>query len=385
MNDDSTSIPVTSLFFREVQNDLQENFHPCMEKLHSEITTQAEAIRLEVESKKWIKKFDGDLLDEPVLGVDASTVSRDYGEVSTALAVGVVSSTSEEVKPKYFYQAVYGTSSETFSKVASYLRVTQELAALRYACDSDHWVMYDGSFNALNMDLCKFAASMPNDLSDSVDDPDFLEWELVKDSYRRCLLSVDSDWFTIFGQPNSKGVNRLISLSKKGISKYYSRQLKALSSITDNAFLPSDKLILGMILQSDEYTSPVSYEQVFQGSSHGSKVPGYGKPNTGKNNNLEQQHQLVETTFKNMRIVNFRPWPWSPVMTIHYNKISCKLEDVLGVVKSQTQTRSIMEPMPLYLADLLSKQASSVIKLYGEINVGRYPNLFRAFRTSTRN
>lgn len=385
MIDESTSIPVTSLFFKEVQNDLQENFHPCMEKLHKEITTQSEAIRLEIESKGWIKEFNGDLLNEPVLGVDASTVSRDYGEVSTALGVGVVSSTSEKVEPKYFYQAVYGTSSETFSKVASYIRVAQELAALRYACDSNHWVMYDGSFNALNMDLCKFAASMPNDLNSSVDNEDFLlEWELLKDSYRRCLLSVDSDWFTIFGQPNSKGVNRLISLSKKGISKYYSRQLKALSSITNNAFIPSDKLILGMVLQSNEYTSPVSYEQVFQGSSHGSNVPGYGKPNTGKDNNLETQHKLVEETFKNMRIVNFRPWAWSPVMTIHYNKIACKLQEVLGVVKAQTKTRSVMEPMPLYLADLLSKQASAVIKLYGEINVGRYPKLFRAFRTSVR-
>ena len=384
MIDEITSIPVTSLFFREVQKDLSENFHPCMKKLQDEISIKKEAIRSEIENQEWIKKFDGDVIKEPILGVDASTVSRDYGEVSTALGVGVVSSTSEDVEPKYFYQAVYGTSSETFNKVASYIRVAQELAALRYACNSNHWVMYDGSFNALNMDLCKFAASMPNDLNGSVDDPDFLEWELVKNFYQRCLLSVDSDWFTIFGQPSSKGVKGLISLSKKGISKYYSRQLKALSSITDNAFLPSDKLILGMILQADEHTRPISYEQVFQGSSHGSKVPGYGKPNTGKNNNLERQHDLVEMTFKNMRIVNFRPWAWSPVMTIHYNKIACKLEEVLGVVKAQTTTRSIMEPMPLYLADLLSKQASAVIKLYGEINVGRYPNLFKAFRTSTR-
>jgi hypothetical protein len=244
--------------------------------------------------------------------------------------------------------------------------------------------MYDGSFNSLNMDLCKFAASMPNDLDGFVDNQDFLlEWELVKDSYRRCLLSVDSDWFTIFGQPNSKGVNKLISLSKKGISKYYSKQLKVLGSL-DNAFRPSDKLILKKILQADEYTSPVSYEQVWNETSHGSKVPGYGRPKTGKDNNLDQQHLLVELTFKNMRIVNFKPWPWSPVMTIHYNKLASKLKDVLGVVKSQTQTRSIMEPMPLYLADLLSKQASAVIKLYGEVNVGRYPDLFQGFRTSIR-
>lgn len=377
------SIPVTSLFFREVQRDLEANFHPCMRRLHDQITSKKDEIRAEVEAKGWVKTFDGSMLDFPVLGVDASTVSRDYGEVSTALAVGVVSSTTEGVEPRYFYQAVYGTSSETFSKVAGYIRVAKELEAIRYALESNCWVMYDGSFNALNMDLCKFAASMPKDLGNASADPDlFLEWELVKDCYKKCLLDKDSHWFTAFGKPGGKGANKLISLSKKGVSKYYSRKLVALSSIREDTFIPSDKLILGLILSEGEYTAPLSYEQVFK-DSHGSKVPGYGKPHTG-NFDLNKQHEQVELTFKNMRIVNFRPWGWSPVAAIHYNAAVCKLDDVLGIVKAQSQTRSILEPMPLYLADLLSKQAASVIKLYGEINVRHYPELFKAFRTSTR-
>ena len=376
------NIPVTSLFFQEIQRDLEENFHPCMQRLHDEITLKTPEIRAEVEAKGWVKTFTGELLDEPVLGVDASTVSRDYGEVSTAIAVGVVSSTQDDVLPNYFYRAVSGTSSETFSKVASYIRVAQELAALRYACASESWVMYDGSFTALNMDLCKFAAAMPKNMETVGDHDDFLEWDLVKSCYEQCLRDPNSDWFTVFGKPLGKGAERLISISKKGISKHFAGQLRCLSSIASESFLPSDKLVLGMVLNADEYTSPLSYEKIFT-KSHGSSVPGYGKPATRKKN-LEKQHELVEATFKNMRIICFRPWAWSPVMTIHYNKLSCKLEDVLGIVKAQTQVRSIMEPMPLYLADLLSKQASAVIKLYGEINVGRYPNLFRAYRTSIR-
>ncbi|MUG98374.1 hypothetical protein F7734_41160 [Scytonema sp. UIC 10036] len=380
---DNLTIPVTSRFFQEVDNDLHSNFHPLMKQLEDEITAKKEDIRLEAESKNWIAKFTGNLIEAPVLGVDASTVSRDYGEISTAIAVGVVSSTCD-TEPKYFYRAISGTSSETFNKVAPYIRVAQELTALKYACDSSNWVMYDGSFSSLNMDLCKFAASMPKDITQSITDPDFLEWELVKESYQRCLLNPNSDWFTIFGQPGGKGAPKLIALSKKGIGKMFSKSLKALSNILNTAFLPSDKLILGMILQEGEYTNPISYEQAFQ-QSHGSKVPGYGKPSTGKDNkNLETQHQAVELTFKNMRIVNFRPWGWSPVMAIHYNKSVCKLDEVLGVVAAQTLTRGVLEPMPLYLADLLSKQASSVIRLYGEVNAGRYPNLFKAYRTSIR-
>ncbi len=238
--------------------------------------------------------------------------------------------------------------------------------------------MYDGSFTSLNWDLCKFAASMPDDLDGSLDDPDFLEWELVKDCYRRCLLSVDSDWFTIFGQPDVKGVNRLISLSKKGNSKYYSRKLKALSGITDNAFRPSDKLILGLILQPDEYTSPVSYEQLFE-DSHGSKVPGYGKPHTGKNHNLEKQHDSVEVTFKNMRIVNFRPWAWSPVMTIHYNKTACKLEEVFGVVKAQTKTRSVMSQCPYILQICYQNKLQPLLNSTAKLMLGVIPNSLEHF------
>lgn len=377
--DSNNSLPVTSLFFQEVERDLAENFHPCMDKLHQEISDNAEQIREEAIARQWINSFDGELVDVPVLGTDASAVSRDYGEISTALAVGVVSSTCEDVEPKYFFQSVYGTSSESFNKVGSYIRVAQELAALRYACESGQWVMYDGSFTSLNWDLCKFAAAMPKD--GTVEDPDFLEWELVQDIYERCLLNRDSDWFSVFGGRGGMGANKLISISKKGISKFYSQQINALAGITKSAFVPSDKLVLGLALKAGEYTNPVSYEEVFQ-SSHGSKVKGYGKPHTDKS--LEKQHQQVELTFKNMRIVNFRPWPWSSIMTIHYNEQVSELNEVLGVVQAQTQTRSIMEPLPLYLADLLSKQAASVIRLYGEINVGRYPKLFSSFRTSAR-
>jgi hypothetical protein len=242
--------------------------------------------------------------------------------------------------------------------------------------------MYDGSFTALNWDLCKFAASMPNNLDAISSEPDFLEWQLVEECYERCLISPDSDWFTVFGKSRGQGCERLIAVSKQGVSKIYSKELKSLKGIANNAFVPSDKLVLGLVLKEDEYTTPLSYERIFN-ESHGSKVPGYGKPSTGQRN-LEKQHKLVELTFKNMRVVNFRPWAWSPVMAIHYNEKACKLEEVLGLVKAQTQTKSVLEPMPLYLADLLAKQAVSVVKLYGEINVGRYPNLFKAFRTSVR-
>ncbi len=89
-------------------------------------------------------------------------------------------------------------------------------------------------------------------------------------------------------------------------------------------------------------------------------------------------------THKSLRIVHFRPWPWSPVFKIEYNTKLVSVEEVLSIVKSQTRSHLVLEPMALYMADLLAKQTQSVIKFYGDINSRHYPQLFSAYRTSKR-
>ena len=136
-------------------------------------------------------------------------------------------------------------------------------------------------------------------------------------------------------------------------------------------------------MQADEYTKPLSYEQVFV-KSHGSGTPGYGNPDLKSGDRFNSRQNEVETTYANLRILHFKPWPWSPVLKIEYNEKLCKLNDVLAIIKGQTKTRSILEPMALYLADLLAKQTQSVMNFYGDINTRRYPKLFSAYRTSKR-
>ena len=375
MNEES--IPVTTLFMREVQEDLINNFHPRMEELMIKIEESKDNIRECLLQDKHIYEYKGEASEEEVLGVDAATAFCDYGEISTALATGVVSSTSENVKPVYKYKAVYGTSSETFSRATNYLRCWSELAALKYATEQDTWVLYDGSFTSINFEMGKWASVMPKEGDIS---RDFVESELLTDLFVESIKSEDSDWFTVFGD---RKLNKVISVGKRGISKYYSTNVIKDFEMEDTAFLPSDKFILGTVLQANEYTKPLSYEQVFV-KSHGSGTPGYGHPGLKSEDRFNSMQNDVETTYKSLQILHFKPWPWSPVLKIEYNGERCKLDDVLAVIQGQTKTRSILEPMALYLADLLAKQTQSVMNFYGDINTRRYPKLFSAYRTSKR-
>ena len=105
VNLNEESIPVTTLFMREVQEDLINNFHPRMEELMRKIQESKDNIRECLLEKEHIYRYEGKASEEEVLGVDAATAFCDYGEISTALATGVVSSTSENVKPVYKYKA----------------------------------------------------------------------------------------------------------------------------------------------------------------------------------------------------------------------------------------------------------------------------------------
>jgi len=377
--EENQQIPITVEFYREVQKDLSEKFHPFMEGLQNTLKDNQLNFREEMLGNGFIGVFDAEDRKVPALGIDAGVATNDHGEMACAIAASVISSTIEDIKPKYFFESIYGTASETFNKVGGCLRVVVELLALSEVCGKGHWVFYDGSFTSLNFDLCKFAASMPNDLNGANPLTDFAEWQQLKTLYQKCLCNPYSDWFKVFGEYQAEN---LISVSKRGVSKYWTKQLKSLSNIHNVAYLPSDKMLLDMILKPGEYTRPISYEEAFM-QSHGSKVSGYGKPSTGKES-FVREHQNVESTFKRMEIVVFKPHPWSKAMSIQYNGDIHELNEVLGIVKAHTVTKSVMEPLPLYLADLLSKQVSSTIELYGPVNVGKYPYLFKAQRTSSR-
>jgi len=79
------------------------------------------------------------------------------------------------------------------------------------------------------------------------------------------------------GQLKGKGANKLISLSKKGSALFQKLREK---TITEDAF-SSSETHLRIGVAGRRIHKPLSYEELFRDSRY-SKVPGYGKPHTGK-------------------------------------------------------------------------------------------------------
>lgn len=368
-------IPLGVELYRKVLMDLETRFHPGMSGLSQEIESESRNFRDYMESRGWIRKFLGSPNFASVIGVDASNVVSDDGEIAVGLAVGVMSSTDESVRPVFSFGSIFGSPSETFGRAVNFLRVSIELDSLQKSLDSGQWIFYDGSFSALNMEVCRFASACTKS---SPTEADLIERDQLNDCFARSVSRPESSWFQVMGD---HGASRIVAIGKRGTSKVYTADCKLFIDRPDG-FLPADKLMLGRILEAGEYTDPFSYEQAYK-ESHGSDVPGYGEPSL-KDYGLKKLHQKVRETYRNLRCTYFRPWPWSPVLKLEYNRACHSIDEVLSIVAGSTQLRSVMEPQPLYLADLLVKQAASAIQFYGPINAARYPFLFSGYRTSTR-
>lgn len=368
-------IPLGVELYRQVLSDLEARFHPGMAELSSEIERQSIQFREYMDAKKRIRVFDGEPFSEPVIGVDASNVTSEDGEIATGIAVGVLSSMDDQIRPIFSFASIFGSPSETFSRAVNFLRVSIELDSLKRSINMPHWTLYDGSFTALNMEVCRFASAITKD---SPTESDLMEVDQLMEAFSRSISNPESGWFQVMGE---SGAQNLIAVGKRGTSKVYTEECGLFGGRTDG-FLPTDKLMLGRILQAGEYTDPYSYQQAYK-DSHGSSVPGYGEPSL-KASGLKKMHKKVQDTYSRMRCTYFRPWPWSPVMKLEYNSAHHSIDEVLAVIAGSTQMRSVMEPQPLYLADLQVKQAAAAIQFYGAINAARYPFLFAGYRTSTR-
>ena len=91
----------------------------------------------------------------------------------------------------------------------------------------------------------------------------------------------------------------------------------------------------------------------------------------------------MQTFYSKLRVTYFKPHPWSPAMRVEFHDDQ-DLPTVLGVVQAQTTTRAVMEPLQIYMADLLANQCSHAMKLYGDVNSRRYPDLYKPTRTVSR-
>lgn len=340
-------LPVLGEFYRVVREDLAERFHPEMARLQQALSGGSDNFRDALES--CIRQYSGGEVDATVVGLDASSRMEDAGEVAAVLACGVAVANRSGIRPMHILRSAFGTSSEDLGRAKSALTLCAELDAALAAVDvEDATILWDGGFSALNFEINK-AVSALEDVAD-----------YVKPDVDRLLTGK---------KPLAKGLfnthgKRLISVAKKGISRQYAKKLKLPAGLD-----LSDKAVLGRVLRPGEYTAPAPYSEIF-GSDKG-----FGIPNSDM--------QWLGDFYSKVRVTYFKPHPWSPPMRVEFQQ-GLGVQTALGIVMAQTTTRAIMEPLQIYMADLLANQCSHAMKLYGDVNARKYPDLYKPTRTVSR-
>lgn len=344
-------LPVLSEFYELVRKDLAENFHPTMERLQQALASGSEDFRECL--KSCIVKYDGGPSEATVIGIDASSKMIDAGEVASILACGVGVCSRQSIRPINVFKTAFGTASEELGRIKSALTICAEIECAVKALEQseDAYVLWDGGFSALNLEINKAASVLDDDLA-------------------RQYIEKDLDALFTGPNPAARAVfegnaHRLVSVAKRGISRQYAKKL-SLPAVVDL----SDKAILERVLMPGEATIAVTYADIF-GSEKGFGIP------------KGRDWDWLAKFYKSLRVQYFRPHPWSPVLRVEYSE-QLGRDVALGIVERQTQVRSVMEPLPIYMADLLANQCSYAMKLYGEINSRKYPDLYRPTRTVSR-
>lgn len=343
-------LPVLGEFYKAVREDLSTRFHPEMERLQQALSEGSENFRAVLENQ--IKQYDGGLVDATVIGLDASSRMVDAGEVATIIACGVAVANRPDLRPIHVLRTAFGTAGEELGRAKSAITICAEMdAAIDAVNVQDSLVLWDGGFSALNFEINKAVSALETDAA-----------AYVKADVERLLTSRTPASKPLFCEHG----HRLISVGKKGLSRQYASKLKLSVDL-------SDKSVLSQILRAGEYTVPAPYKDIF-GTDKGFGIP-------KKTDKVDLA--WMQDFYSKLRVTYFKPHPWSPAMRVEFHADQ-QLPTVLGVIQAQTTTRAVMEPLQIYMADLLANQCSHAMKLYGDVNSRRYPDLYKPTRTVSR-
>jgi hypothetical protein len=167
------------------------------------------------------------------------------------------------------------------------------------------------------------------------------KFEEFLDSYRRILTGYEYNKIWI------------------GIPKYTSR-----NDIGNKFGWPEvydDRAILTMLLKPGEYTEPLLFTH-----------------DEAWHSNLPYQDNTLETIMgdvifgiRNLHVMYFKPFHWSPALRIEMPYYIANdeenLEILLQNISQQCEIPSILEPFPLFMADRIAKRISPAIPAYKQI------------------
>ncbi len=122
-----------------------------------------------------------------------------------------------------------------------------------------------------------------------------------------------------------------------------------------------DRAILTMVLEPGEFTTPILFTNEEEWHSN---LP-------YRDSILEELMRDIIFGIKNLYVIYYKPFIWSPAIRIEMPFYIANDEDKLHILlqnlKYQCEIPSMLEPYPLYLADRIAKQISPAIPAYKQI------------------
>jgi hypothetical protein len=221
---------------------------------------------------------------------------------------------------------------------------------IKLAASAPYDVIYmDGSLTTALIHMYKAANMIKNDNDNNhsfVSNQIKNHFEEFLESYKKILLGYENDKIWI------------------GIPKYTSR-----NDIGKGQGWPQtydDRAILTMVLEPGEYTKPLLFTH--DEAWHSTNLP-------YKNNILEGLMEDIISGIKNLYVVYYKPFAWSPAIRIempfYIANDEDKLNQLLQNLKQQCGIPSLLEPYPIYAADRIAKRISPAIPAYKQIIVNQ--------------
>ncbi len=269
------------------------------------------------------------MLGKSVAAVDGSLVSKRLASfdlnAAAALAVDGIGFDAHKDAPRHDI-AVHPTRPLRFGREITYaLMFCMEYDVAYKESNTRDLVMLDGAFSTGLIAISKALISAQN-YYDDLSNEFFERW--TTNTMRRVIAVMASDH--VIAIPKRPSANEFATQSRL----FESREID-----TDGRSTAS------MILEAGEFSVPFNFDT--------------RTPQTWPTDGFTTFWKQVRELFEELRVVYFKPHPWSHAYRVEIPRVICddeqRLHSVLDTIKRQCASPAMMEPYPLYVADRFAK------------------------------
>lgn len=332
-----------------------EAFHQDLENIVLSLHNAAEPVRAKMLADREILEAEFLETDAQLGAIDSASVPVDLSEVFTIVSLAV--HYSPHHKPKFVANRKTGYNNEGYKHLAVGLRLHGELKLL---AEADSFTIADNSWWSYLMDTNKLITAYENLSSDEREPFQQLYEEVTQPQHGYFLKAIENSNIIAM----SKSGSSQATCKRKGYSGFFSSPV-------------SDLALFSQILRPGEYTKPFPLKFMTEAS--------FGVEKRGWSTQDAEQINQRYSSRDGLNVLFFKPWPYKKAFRIEigYEVFSNEklFQELLSVIRNETQHHTIIEPVPQMLADKLAKQVSAISRMYGSINMPFFSDILFPTRT----